>query len=347
VSCRGLPSVAKLDRERKPVNVPALSVILPNYNHAKFLPRSLTAIVRQSVQPLEILVIDDTSTVDSVEVIKSFAKLHPVVQLHHNERNRGVVPTINRGIDLARGDYLAFAAADDEVAPGFFEKSLTLLAKHPEAALSATITEFHEAHTGVNWLWGAGIVESPTYLSPARMVGCERKGKFYIPPNSVIFRTSALREVGNFIPELKFCCDWYAMYVAGFRHGICFVPEPLAIFHVQANSYYHKIRRDKAEYRTVLELLLERLHQPENRAALGFVREGGSLFIYGIPMLKLLLSRRAYRHLITPTFLRKNLSHSAKLFLKNHSPAFLVNFYLKLSGNRKSTATGSPQNLHG
>ena len=134
------------------------------------------------------------------------------------------------------------------------------------------------------------------------------------------------------------------MYVAGFRHGICFVPEPLAIFHVQANSYYHKIRRDKAEYRRVLELLLKRLNRPENRTVLGYVREGGSLFLYGVPMLRLLLSRPEYRHLVTPTFLRKNLSHSAKLFLKNHSPAFLVNSYLKLSGNRKRTTAESLQN---
>jgi len=329
------------------VSLPRLSVIIPNYNHAHFLPRSLTAIVQQSAQPMEIIVIDDASTDNSVEVIESFAAKYPVIRFYRNEINRGSLFTVSRGLDLASGDYVLGAAADDEVLPGFFEKSLRLLAKHPEAALSATITEFREAHTGVHWLWGAGIVESPTYLSPARMVECERKGKFYIPPNSVIFRRSALGEVGNFISELKFCCDWYAMYVAGFRHGICFVPEPLAIFHVQPNSYYHKIRRDKAEYRRVLELLLERLSQPENRAVLGFVREGGSLFIYGIPMLKLLLRRPEYRHLITPTFLRKNLSHSIKLFLKNHSPAFLVNSYLKLSGNRKTTAAQSLQNQHG
>jgi len=328
------------------VSLPALSVIVPNYNHAHYLPRSLTAIVQQSTQPMEVIVIDDASTDNSVELIQSLAAKYSVIRFYRNQQNRGSLFTVSRGLELAKGDYVLTAAADDEVLPGFFEKSLRLLGKHPEAALSATITEFREAHTGVNWLWGAGIVEAPTYLSPAHMVDCERKGKFYIPPNSVIFRTSALREVGNFIPELKFCCDWYAMYVAGFRHGICFVPEPLAIFHVQANSYYHKIRRDKAEYRRVLELLLERLNQPENRTVLEFIREGGSLFLYGMPMLRLLLSRPQYRHLITPTFLRKNLSHSAKLFLKNHSPAFLVNLYLKLSGNRKATAAEPPQNQH-
>lgn len=327
--------------------LPTLSVIMPNYNHAKFLPRSFGALLRQSVRPTEIIVIDDGSTDNSLEVINEFASKYEVIRFFRNEKNLGAAPTVLRGVNLAHGEYIFSTAADDEVAPGLFEKSLQLLARYPAAALCCTIGDYREAHTGISWHWGAGIAESPTYLSPARIVQLEKQGRFYIPPNSVIFKKSALCEVGNFIPELTFCSDWYAMYVAGFRHGICFVPEPLAIFHVQAHSYYHKIRRDKAEYRRVLELLLERLSQPENRAVLGFVREGGSLFIYGIPMLKLLLRRPEYRHLITPTFLRKNLSHSIKLFLKNHSPAFLVNSYLKLSGNRKTTAAQSLQNQHG
>src|SRR5262249_46882021 len=136
-------------------------------------------------------------------------------------------------------------------------------------------------------------------------------------------------------PELKFCCDWYAMYVAAFRHGICHVPEPLAIFHVQPNSYYHSLRRDKTEYTRTLEELLRRLHQPENKDVLPLLREAGSLSLFGAPMLKLLWRRPEYRHLRTPLFLRKNLAHSAKLFLKNHSPASLVNLWVSFLGYRK------------
>src|SRR6185369_1476419 len=103
----------------------------------------------------------------------------------------------NRAVGLVRGDYVYPGAADDEIVPGLFEKSLRLLAQHPQAALSCTIGDYREAHTGLNWYWGAGIAESPTYLSPERIVQLEKQGKFYIPPNSVIFKTSALREVGN------------------------------------------------------------------------------------------------------------------------------------------------------
>ena len=133
---------------------------------------------------------------------------------------------------------------------------MTLLGQHPEAALCCTISDYREAATGLNWHWGVGIAKTPCYLSPKELVAVEKRGRLFIPSNSVIMKRTALMEVGQFIPELKFCCDWYAMYVAAFRHGICYVPEPLAIFHVQPNSYYHRIRRDKREYPTTLEELV-------------------------------------------------------------------------------------------
>jgi glycosyltransferase involved in cell wall biosynthesis len=325
------------------MNRPRLSVILPNYNHGRYLPLCLESILDQSWPADEIIVVDDASTDNSVEVIEGFARRYSNIRFYRNPQNKGVVATIDRAFSLVTGEYVFGSAADDHILPGLFEKSLRLLAEHPKAALSCTISDYREAATGLNWHWGVGMADEPVYLSPARMIELERKGLFYIPPNSVIFKKSALVEAGGFRPELKFACDWFAMYVAGFRHGICFVPEPLAIFNVLPNSYYHKIRRDPAEYRKVLEILLQRLTQPENQDVVELLREAGAVFIFGVPMLKLLLSRPQYRRFITPTFLRKNLSHSIKLFLKNHSPASLVNFYLKLSGNRTRKATESPQ----
>jgi len=315
-----------------------LSVIIPNYNHAHYLPRSLTAIVQQSVQPMEILVLDDGSSDDSVEVIESFVKNHPVIRLHRNEKNLGIIANVDLGLNLARGDYLAFAAADDEVAPGFFEKSLTLLAKHPEAALSCTIGEYRETASGLSWHMGYGVTDQPAYLSPARMVECERRGRFYIPPNSVIFKKSALFEVGRFRPELKFACDWFAMYVAGFRYGICFVPEPLAVFHVQPDSYYQRHRRDKVAYQKVIYDLLDLLNSSKFRDAGEFIREGGSLYLFGWPMLRAILSEPRYRRYLNPLFLRKNLWHITRLQLKKITPAFLGNWYLGVTGYRARPA---------
>src|SRR3954469_22110395 len=115
-------------------SLPSLSVVVPNYNHAKYLPTCLTAILGQSVQPFEILVLDDASTDNSLEVIRRFAAEHSLIRLIQNETNLGVMPNLNKGVELSRGEYVYIASADDEVVPGLFEKSLRLLVEHPEAA---------------------------------------------------------------------------------------------------------------------------------------------------------------------------------------------------------------------
>ena len=81
------------------------------------------------------------------------------------------------------------------------------------------------------------------------------------------------------------------------------------------------------------------MHLPENKDILPLLREAGSLFLFAGPMLKLLLRRPEYRHLLTPRFLRKNLAHSARLFLKTHAPAALVKCYLKFSRYRARFVT--------
>ena len=82
-----------------------LSVILPNYNHAKFVGCALMALVAQERAPDEIIVIDDGSTDDSVAVIERLAAGAPTIRLLRNDRNIGVITTLQRGLREARGTH--------------------------------------------------------------------------------------------------------------------------------------------------------------------------------------------------------------------------------------------------
>lgn len=318
------------------MNLPTLSIIIPNYNHGHFLPVAVNAILKQSAQPLEVIIIDDGSTDDSVAIIQELAQQHPIIKFHRNEKNMGVLFTVNRGIDLARGDYVFLSSADDEILPGFLEKSLAVLAQHPQAGLSCTIGDWREQATGLNWYMGVGMAETPSYLSPQRMLELERQGRFFIPGHTTILKRSALIEAGKLIPQLKLAVDWFIAYVIGYRHGICFVPEPLAVLKIQPKSYYKKMRQDTAAYREVLAGMLDLLNQPKYQDAAAFIREGGSLYIFGWPMLRLVLGRPANRCYATPIFLRKCLWHSTKLVLKQFTPALVGKLYLRLAGYRAS-----------
>jgi len=302
---------------------PRLSVVLPNYNHAAHLPTWFNAVLRQSVQPFEIIVIDDASTDTSAEIIGDFARKNPVIRFYRNEKNQGVVYGMNRGLALAVGEYLYFSASDDEILPGFFEKSLDLLAAHPQAALSCTISEWHDVPTGLRWHMAAGLAQKPSLFSPEQMVQKAKAGKLFIVTHSSLMRRTALCEAGGFVPELRWHCDWFAANVTGFRHGICYVPEVLSLVNIHPKSLY-KAGHQKPEHQQVLLKLLELLNSKECADVAPRIRDGGVLAVFAMPMLRLLLSRAEYRPFLTPRLLLKTLRRVGELQAKRFLPAWLA-----------------------
>ena len=317
---------------------PTLTVVMPNYNHSMHLPKSLGALVNRERPPDELIVIDDGSTDNSWEIIQDFARRHPCIRAYRNDKNIGVVPTVDRALQFATGDYIYGAAADDYVLPGFTEKTMELLSQHPEAGLCCTIGDWQELHTGLNWHMGVGMADKPAYLSPDRMMELERRGKFFIAGHTVIVKRSALFEAGKFPTEAKYGSDWFTYNLIGFRYGICFVPEVLAVSQIDSTTSYNKGRRDKAGDLRVMEEMLRLLGQSPYPDAVRRMRDCGALYVWGWPMLRVLLRQREYRHYLTPTFLRKSLCHITKLSLKRMGPAWLVNLYCKLAGYRAKPA---------
>lgn len=307
---------------------PRLTVVVPNYNHAQYLPRCLDALLGQSVPPFEILVIDDASTDNSLEVLERYARAHPNLRVERNDRNRGVVFGLNRGLELARGDYVCFPAADDELQPGYVEKSLRLLAQHPQAGLSCTVCRWCYVDSGLTWLMGAGMAERACFLPPEELVQIGRRGRLFLGTSSIIWRKDALREAGGFIPELRWHCDWFAAFVPAMRYGVCFVPEPLSVFNIFTQSYYSSGRR-RGEHREVLRRLVELLCEPSYADVRPRIRDSGALSLFALPMLRILLSRREYWEFINATYLRQTLWRCAELTGKRILPRPLQRWCLK------------------
>ena len=212
-----------------------LSVIMPNYNHANFISRALTAILEQSHRPTEVLVIDDGSTDNSVEVIESFVRQDPIVKLMRNERNLGILATVARGVEAdMRGDYVYFPAADDFILPGFFEKSLRMLAANPDAGLSFAFGSQFDGATGKV----AAPGDRPQFravLSAAREVATRYRG--CIPGHTAIIKHKKFVEAGSYRAELKGACDMFVNHVLAYRYGACFLPECLSLWRDMPTSY--------------------------------------------------------------------------------------------------------------
>jgi glycosyltransferase involved in cell wall biosynthesis len=92
-----------------------ISAILPNYNHARYLPEAVWGLARQVPAPLEIIVIDDASTDDSPVVLAALAAEIPNLRVLREDVNRGTISALNRGLAEAQCPYVYFGAADDVV----------------------------------------------------------------------------------------------------------------------------------------------------------------------------------------------------------------------------------------
>lgn len=111
-------------------SAPLVSCILPVFNGERFLAQALGSIVDQGGAALDIIVIDDGSTDRSAEVASGF----PGVRVHR-QANAGVAEARNAGLELARGQFIAFLDADDLWLPGKLDRQLRLLEARPEVDL--------------------------------------------------------------------------------------------------------------------------------------------------------------------------------------------------------------------
>ncbi|MDB4540234.1 glycosyltransferase [bacterium] len=116
---------------------PTVSVIIPCYNRAQQLSRAIDSVLNQTVQPLEVIVIDDGSSDDSAETARSFS--HPVSV--YEQANAGAAAARNRGIKLAKGGWIAFLDSDDIWHKNKIERQLQALENSPKAGLIFTDTQ--------------------------------------------------------------------------------------------------------------------------------------------------------------------------------------------------------------
>ena len=107
--------------------MPKISIIIPTYNSSKFIKRTINSVLNQTLQDWELLIVDDTSTDNTVELIHEFLKKDQRIRFYKTLRNSGA-PALpkNLGIEKAMGEYIAFLDHDDEWLPLKLEKQLEI-----------------------------------------------------------------------------------------------------------------------------------------------------------------------------------------------------------------------------
>ena len=124
---------------------PPISIIIPCFNAAGFLPRAIDSVIQQGIAAVEIIIVDDASLDDSVVVAEGLARRHPGIVIIPQKVNAGPAAARNAGLAAATGRLVGFLDADDAYAPGAFARILERFAASPR--LAAVVV-------GIDWMEG-------------------------------------------------------------------------------------------------------------------------------------------------------------------------------------------------
>lgn len=195
-----------------------LSIVVPVYNDATRLGKSLEKICNQSYPLKQVIVIDDGSEDQSYLIAEKYRKKYPFIEITQLEKNQGVVNALNVGLDLVKGEYVYLASSNDFVRDGFFENAMNLLTKYPQAGfyagnINAVLKDYQKP------LYCYDKPETKFVSSQAILRGEFKNGlKFF--GQASIFRKKyfdALCKKLN--SDLKWCSDLFCYFILSSNYG--------------------------------------------------------------------------------------------------------------------------------
>lgn len=222
----------------------SISVIVPGYNHARYLPKRLASVFEQTWPADEVILLDDASTDDSRDILRGYEN-RPGVRLAFNERNSGSpFKQWNKGVGLAAGEYVWIAESDDSADVRFLEKMVTVLERNPGVGLvccqSAIVNEQDE--TVGSYLERFESVDPTLWQHDFVMEGREFLRRYQVVMNcipnasGVLFRKSAFLEAGGAAEDMRLAGDWMTWSRMMLRSDVGFVAETLNRYRVHERT---------------------------------------------------------------------------------------------------------------
>lgn len=176
-------------------NAPLVSVIMPSYNHAQYIEKAIESVLAQSYKNIELIVIDDGSTDDTLSILNELNKQNKFTLV--TQENRGVCKTLNRGVrEFSSGEYVTLVASDDYWEESKIEKQVAALCNRREAEFSFTQATEFDSETG-----------RALRVFPSSPLSGQVLNKVFlrqhVPAGSIMFTRRLFDKIGGFDKNLR------------------------------------------------------------------------------------------------------------------------------------------------
>jgi glycosyltransferase involved in cell wall biosynthesis len=209
-----------------------VSVVIGAYNGERFLRPAIESILNQTFRDFELIVIDDCSTDGSLQILREFKDDR--LRVVSNEENRGIADTLNKGIAVARGEYVALQDHDDISLPTRLECQVGFLDRHPQVGMVGSNCNIIDEAGNISPGWPVKYDDAE--LKWAVLWRCP----FF--HTSVMIRHRDIKEIGGYSsdPKYRFSEDYDLMSRIALRHAVANLPQPLGCWRVHKTSASHQ-----------------------------------------------------------------------------------------------------------
>ena len=202
---------------------PLVSVVIPVHNGERFLPDTLQSVFEQTYRPIDVIVIDDGSTDESVAIARSFGDV-----IVESQPQAGESAARNRGMNRASADLITFIDGDDQMTRG---------------GLTAQVA-FIKSHQGVGCVFGHSTIKLESGAEKPDWLQAPLGHEDPVPMASALFQTALLREAGGF-DESRTYGEWFELFTRlrdlGLQVGV--IDERVLHYRVHADNQSHQRQR--------------------------------------------------------------------------------------------------------
>lgn len=214
---------------------PLISVLLPCYNHEKFVDQAIKSVLAQIYEHWQLILVDDCSQDGSVDIMRAYAKSDNRIILLENEKNVGVNESLVAGLEHAAGDFYCGCAADDYISDrGFFWKAMDMTHGGAASGVYGIAERIRATDGSLIDRIGCGVKDG--YISPDRFKESFLSRTSFVTGYSSIWRMEMIEKVGGFPMNLGPQTDYFINHVLPAKWGVYFLPEVTTMVRIFENG---------------------------------------------------------------------------------------------------------------
>jgi glycosyltransferase involved in cell wall biosynthesis len=235
--------------------VTTVSVIIPTYNYGRYLGEAIESALKQTYPPLEVIVVDDGSTDGTPQVLAAFGGRVRAV----HQGNAGVGAARNKGIAVARGEYIALLDSDDVWLPDKLELQMSRFAEDPSLGLVHCGCETFDDSGQTLSIWLGGmegrVADEMLRFAPDVIKAC----------STIVFPRRVAEEVGGFDARVTPSDDWDFCYRVAARYPVGYVRKALLRYRQHGGGLHRNVGRMEAAMQLALAKAFESRDDPDLR----------------------------------------------------------------------------------